>query len=116
MNQFVTIIDYQNDFIVFRPYSDSRFSSLYNLAGLDLRKLQGGKLLVRHVFPGLVADKNGFTAGMVVTSINGVSTTEITEEDWLRMSAQPASFSFCFEKQQCTTITTQHISGYSTAL
>lgn len=114
MNQFVTIIDYQNDVMVFRPYPSVSFNSNYNLAGLDLRKLQSDLLLVRHVFPELVADNNGFIAGDVVTSINGVSTKNITEEDWLEMAAQPATFNFCFESKPCKSITTQHIKGYST--
>ncbi|MAG75777.1 MAG: hypothetical protein CL811_03360 [Colwelliaceae bacterium] len=114
MNQFITMIDYQNNVMVFRPYPNISFTSNYNLAGLDLRKLQNDLLLVRHVFPELVADNNGFTAGDVVTSINGVSAKNITEEDWLEMAAQPATFNFCFDSKPCTSITTQHIKGYST--
>lgn len=114
MNQFVTIIDYQNDVMVFRPYPNVSFDSNYNLAGLDLRKLQNDLLLVRHVFPELVADNSGFTAGEVVTSINGVSAKNITEEDWLEMAAKPATFNFCFESKPCSSITTYHIKGYST--
>lgn len=114
MNQFITMIDYQNDVMVFRPYPNISFTSNYNLAGLDLRKLQNDLLLVRHVFPELVADNNGFTAGNVITSINGVSAKNITEEGWLEIVAQPATFNFCFESRPCTSITTQHIKGYST--
>lgn len=116
MNQFITMIDYQNDVMVNRPYPNISFTNHYNLAGLDLRKLRNDLLLVRHVFPGLITDNSGFAAGNVVTSINGISTEDITKKDWLEMAAQPATFNFCFESKPCTSITTHHIIGYSTEL
>ncbi|WP_168204231.1 aspartyl protease family protein [Aliikangiella coralliicola] len=114
MNQFITIIDYQNNMIVFRPYEKDSFTSRYNLAGLDLRKLKNGMLIVRQVFPGLVANQHGFKAGSVVTSINHVDARDITEQDWLEMVAKPDTFEFCFKLQRCRRITTKHIEGYST--
>lgn len=117
MNQFVTIIDYQNNTLTFRPYPNRSFVTQFNLAGLDIRKLKNGLLIVRHVFPELVADKNGFETGMIITSINGQKADNLTEEDWLEMSATPDTFTFCFERQQsCKTITTKHIPGYSIEL
>ena len=113
MNQFVTIIDYQNEVMTFRPYENQTFITKYNLAGLDLRKLKSGLLVIRHVYPELVAAQNGFTAGAVVTSINGQDTRNITEEHWLEMVATPGTFEFCFQKQPCASIKTKHIEGYS---
>lgn len=113
MNQFVTIIDYQNELMTFRPYENTVFTTKYNLAGLDLRKLNNGMLIVRYVYPGLIADKNDFKMGSIVTSINHVNADDITEEDWLEMSASPGTFEFCFKHKTCASITTQHIAGYS---
>lgn len=113
MNQFITIIDYQNNSLVFRPYENQAFVTQYNLAGLDLRKLTNGNLLVRYVSPDLPAYQQGFIAGAVVTSINGVSAMELVEEDWLEMSAAPDTFRFCFVQRPCVALTTQHIAGYS---
>lgn len=113
MNQFVTIIDYPNQRMTFRPYDGVLFTTHYNLAGLDLRKLGNGLLIVRHVYPGLVADKKGFEMGAIVTSINQKEAQSITEEDWLEMSASPGTFEFCFKLRECSSITTQHIKGYS---
>lgn len=115
MNQFVTIIDYQNNIMTFRPYEKPAFETQYNLAGLDLRKLTNGNLMVRYVYPHLPAHQRGFLAGAVVTSINGVSATSLTEEDWLEMAALPDTFHFCFVQKPCVELTTQHIPGYSIA-
>lgn len=116
MNQFITIIDYQNNMMTIRPYEESSFNSRYNLAGLDLRKLKDGHLIVRQVFPELVADQQGFKMGSVVTSINSVDTREISEHDWLDMVSTPNTFEFCFKELPCSRITTQHIKGYSAKL
>lgn len=114
LNQFITIIDYHNQTMAFRPYENTSFTSRFNLAGLDLRKLKNGKLMVRHVYPDLVAFKHAFKAGSIVTSINNVDTKNITEQDWLQMVASPSTFKFCFESLPCNQITTTHIKGYST--
>jgi len=113
MNQFITIIDYQNNVMTFRPYENSTFASRYNLAGLDLRKLKSGMLIVRQVFPDLVAEQRGFKVGSVVTSINNVDTRDISEHDWLEMADKPNTYKFCFKTLPCQSITTKHIEGYS---
>lgn len=114
MNQFVTIIDYKNEVMVFRPYPGVSFKTKYNLAGLDLRKLTSGWLIVRQTFPGQVSSQAGLSVGAIVTSINGVSTKQISEQNWLEMASVPGSFELCFQDQSCRRITTKHIEGYST--
>ncbi|MCO7225358.1 aspartyl protease family protein [Pleionea sp. CnH1-48] len=114
MNQFITIIDYQNNIMTFRPYEKVSFSSRYNLAGLDLRKLKNDMLVVRQVYPDLIANQQGFKVGSVITSINKVDAREITEQEWLEMVSIPNTFEFCFKHLPCTSITTKHIEGYST--
>lgn len=113
MNQFVTVIDYHSQQFIIRPYSDTSFHSRYNLAGLDLRKLQNGNLLVKYVFPSFPAEQAGIKAGNVITSINQVLSTALSEEDWIAMNAQANQFEICIESQQCVNITTTAIKGYS---
>jgi predicted aspartyl protease len=114
MNQFVTVIDYHSQQFVIRPYKGVGFRSLYNLAGLDLRKLQNGNLLVKYVFPQLPGERAGIKAGDVITSINQANATALSEDDWIVLNAQANQFEVCVEDQQCVNITTAHIKGYST--
>lgn len=113
MNQFVTIIDYQSNIITFRAYPDDTFKTQFNLAGLDLRKLQNGNLLVRFVFPQLPTAREGIEAGSEITSINGISSHTISEQDWLSMATIPGTFEFCFVSGSCKVINTAAIAGYS---
>lgn len=113
LNQFVTIIDYPNNTFTIRPYAHETYNTKYNLAGLDLRKLRNGRLLVRYVYPDLPADLASITAGLVLVSIDGKETTNISEQDWLEMANTPTSYELCFEKDLCKIITTQGIEGYS---
>lgn len=113
MNQFVTIFDYPNKQFVMRPYPQMEFTSKFNLAGIDLRKLTDGKLLVRYVYPGLPGDLAGLKAGQRVVSINGTNSSELSEQDWLVMSATPGDFALCFDDTSCQQFSSKHISGYS---
>jgi predicted aspartyl protease len=81
MNQFVTVVDYHSNTFVIKPYEDTNFHSLYNLAGLDLRKLKNGNLLVKYVFPQLPGEKVDIETGDVITFINKKNTATISEED-----------------------------------
>jgi predicted aspartyl protease len=113
MNQFVTVIDYRSQQFIIRPYSNLSFHSRYNLAGLDLRKLQNGDLLVKYVFPNLPAERAGIKGGDVITSINQALATALSEEDWIAMNAQANQFVMCTKSQECVNVTTTAIKGYS---
>ena len=113
MNQFVTVIDYHSQQFIIKPYSDLSFQSRYNLAGLDLRKLQNGHLLVKYVFPKMPAEDAGIKAGDVITSINQVNTSTMSEDDWIALNAQANQFDICVENQSCVNLTTTQIKGYS---
>jgi predicted aspartyl protease len=113
LNQFVTIIDYPNQQFIIRPYADVEFKTLYNLAGLDLRKLRGGNLIVRYVYPKLPGDVATIKAGDVVSSINNKASDTISEEDWLLMASKPREFTLCFTTDTCKNFQTEEIKGYS---
>ncbi|MGB3725833.1 MAG: aspartyl protease family protein [Glaciecola sp.] len=113
MNQFVTIVDYPNQQFVVREYANSQYQTKYNLAGLDLRKLRSGQLLVRYVYPNLAAAKAGMSQGDIVVSINKVPSTNITEQVWLDMVAKPSTFNMCLQNGMCIDLTTHHIERYS---
>jgi predicted aspartyl protease len=113
LNQFVTIIDYPNQQFIIRPYADVEFKTRYNLAGLDLRKLRGGSLIVRYVYPQLPGEAASIKAGDVVSSINDKRTDRISEEDWLLMASKPDDFTLCFTTEVCKNFQTQEIKGYS---
>ncbi|WP_032096039.1 aspartyl protease family protein [Alteromonas sp. LOR] len=113
LNQFITIIDYPNRQFIIRPYSDVEFKTQYNLAGLDLRKLRGGKLMVRYVYPQLPGEAAAIEAGDVVTTINDKHTESISEEDWLLLASEPGNFTLCFENGGCKNFQTRDIEGYS---
>lgn len=113
LNQFVTIIDYPNRQFTIRPYPDVKFKTRYNLAGLDLRKLRGGNLIVRYVYPKLPGQIAAIQAGDVVSSINNKRSDTITEEDWLLMASEPSDFTLCFTTDICKSFQTEEIEGYS---
>lgn len=113
LNQFVTIIDYPNQQFIIRPYADVEFKTRYNLAGLDLRKLRGGNLIVRYVYPKLPGGVATIKAGDVVSSINSKTSDTISEEDWLLMASKPKEFSLCFTTDACKNFQTEEIKGYS---
>ena len=113
MNQFVTIVDYHSNTFVIRPYDNANFHSRYNLAGLDLRKLQNGNLLVKYVFPNLPGEKAGIEVGDVITLINNQETMTLSEDDWIALNARPKQFDMCIEKKSCVKFKTTNINGYS---
>jgi len=113
MNQFVTVVDYHSNTFVIRPYENTNFHSRYNLAGLDLRKLQNGNLLVKYVFPNMPGEKAGIESGDVITFINNKDTTIISEDDWIDLNAKPKQFDICIDKKECVKFKTTYINGYS---
>lgn len=115
LNQFVSVIDYHSDKIHLIPYANQPFKTKYNLLGLELRKLTSGNFIVRYVFPELASAKYDFEEGDIITSINGKQSSEISLYDWLEISAEPAQYVLCRERQTeaCFTVESQPIEGYS---
>ncbi len=113
MNQYVSIIDYHSSQFALVPYSGGSFETQYNLAGLELRKLRNGHLIVRYVSPDFPASDAGIAVGDVIVSLNGIPSTDLTEEDWLAMADTPQSLSLCMLRKTCVSLPLEHIKGYS---
>lgn len=57
LNQHVSTIDYHSMRLYLRPVAGAPFRALYNLAGLEMRKLQNGNFVIRYLFPDLPLPK-----------------------------------------------------------
>ncbi|WP_164078412.1 aspartyl protease family protein [Alteromonas facilis] len=114
MNQYVSTIDYHASLFALTPYPHAQFESRFNLSGLELRKLSGGNFIVRYIFEGFDASTKPITVGDVITQINGVDSTDISEEEWLRLISLPQTLSVCLAEKSCYSIALRHITGYST--
>lgn len=115
LNQFVSVIDYPTNKIYLSPYKNKAFASQYNLIGLELRKLQSGNFIVRYVFPQMPANQFDIKKGDVISEIDGLPAKDISQEQWLNISHQAGSHRVCRirESQQCFTILSTEIAGYS---
>ena len=113
MNQSITIIDYHNNNFVIQKYKNQKFTSKFNLAGLDVRKLNNGKMFVRYVYPDFPAMTAGLNQRDEINTINGIDTVDLSEEDWLVMASKPATFNICTTNSICKSFKTRHIKGYS---
>lgn len=114
MNQFITVIDYHNKRFIIRPYPKTEYVSHYNLAGIELRKLQNGHFVVRYVSSELPASMAGLKAGDEVVRIDEVDAKQISEEQWTEINAEPKTTKMCLKSGHCVTFVTEHIDGYST--
>lgn len=113
MNQFKTVIDYNNSAFYLVP--QQKFVTDYNLFGLELRKIRSGQFVVRYVFPKLPASKLDIRVGDLVTSINGTGASNISLSQYNDLASEVGSHKVCIERQElCFAIEVKHISGYST--
>lgn len=112
LNQYVSTIDYHNMRLYLRPVSGVPFRALYNLAGLEMRKLQDGHFVIRYLFPDLPAAQSKLKEGDIIQRINGKSAVNYSEDDWLLLNNQPQQLELC-TAQLCASLQSQHIIGYS---
>jgi len=68
---------------------------------------------VRYVMPELPAITSGFTAGDVITRVNGIDAKNISKDLWLSISATPGKYEICRESLPCENLESKHIKGYS---
>lgn len=115
LNQFVTIVDYQSDAMYLRPYPNNKFSTRYNLLGMELRKITSGEFVVRYVMPDMAMANLDVKEGDLITAINGTPAAHISQDQWLSLSASPGKYEVCRkrEKQICLAANSKHIEGYS---
>jgi C-terminal processing protease CtpA/Prc len=116
LNQFISVVDYHSSELQLIPYPDHKFTTRFNLLGLELRKLTTGDFIVQYVMPDLVSKRQGFEVGDLVTQIDGLTAKNIDLDSWLNISATPGKHELCFTRDgapQCKIVTAEHIQGYS---
>ena len=112
LNQYVSTIDYHSMRLYLRPLPGAPFRALYNLAGLEMRKLQDGTFVIRYLFPDLPAAQTSLKEGDIIQRINGKSAVDYSEDDWLLLNNQPQQLELC-TAQFCAGFQTRQIAGYS---
>ena len=115
LSQFKTVIDYHSSKIHIIPYEDSTYKSAYNLLGLELRKLQNGHFIVRYVFPQMASQAFDIIKGDIISKIDDQPAKDISLEQWLSISDNATSHLICRirEQEECFTIVSKEIAGYS---
>lgn len=116
LNKYISVVDYHSDRLYLIPYPDSPFITDYNLLGLELRKIRAGEFVVRSVFPQMASANFDFKEGDIIVSIDGVPASDITQGQWLKLSATVGQYKICRMRDQvkCMKVTSKDIPGYST--
>ncbi|MBT0585985.1 aspartyl protease family protein [Alteromonas oceanisediminis] len=118
LNQYVTVLDYQQNKLFITPYPNHQFSSQFNLLGLELRKITSGHFVVRYIMPDMATAHVDINVGDIITSIGGSASEQLTEDEWLTISDQPGEYEICRlrepdTEQGCFTVVSEPIEGYS---
>lgn len=120
LSQFKTVIDYHSSKLHIIPYDESvnkgaAYKSLYNLIGLELRKLKNGDFIVRYVLPQMASHSIDIKKGDIVTNIDGLSAKDISLEQWLKSSDQQGKHQVCRMRkvERCFDVMATEIKGYS---
>ncbi len=115
LNQFVTVIDYHASMLHIIPYVGLSYKSLYNLLGLELRKLNNGNFIVRYIFPQMIASNFDFKKGDIINQIDGKPSKDISLEQWLNISNNVGRHEICRirKAEACFSMESKHIQGYS---
>lgn len=112
MNQFKTVIDYNNDAFYLEPRKP--FVTDYNLLGLELRKLRDGNFVVRYVFPDLPASKENMRVGDIVTHIEGKPARSVSLSEYNDISSVVGQHQICIARDAlCYELKSEGIIGYS---
>ncbi len=112
MNQFKTVIDYQNDAFYLVPQKP--FVTDYNLLGLELRKIRSGDFVVRYVFPSLPASQTDIMVGDIVTHVNGRPSSLLSLSEYNDIASIAGPHELCIERaQQCFAVKATELPGYS---
>ncbi len=115
LNQYVSIVDYQNEQLHLIAYPNHQFKTRYNLLGLELRKITSGEFVVRYLFPDIVNPSIDIREGDLITRINGKNSQEISLEDWLGITNTVGNHEICWQKDTviCEVFVAKPVIGYS---
>jgi predicted aspartyl protease len=115
LNQSISVIDYHSSVLHLIPYEGSTFKSLYNLLGLELRKLKTGNFIVRYVFPQMATSTLDFKKGDIISKIDDQLAESISLEQWLNISNNAGSHQICRirDSEKCFIVLSSEIKGYS---
>ncbi|MCW8876239.1 MAG: hypothetical protein OQK51_04195, partial [Kangiellaceae bacterium] len=69
--------------------------SKFNLVGIQLRKTLSGMFVIRNIIPELPAAGFDFQEGDLVSSIDGISSSNLTLANWISRSAENRSINVC---------------------
>jgi predicted aspartyl protease len=110
--QFVTVIDYYQGKIFFRPNLET-FKSRFNLLGIELRKLRSGNFVVRYISPDLITETTNLKVGDEIVEIDGRKAVNITHEQWLNITNTPDIHKLCLANETCFSMESKQIKGFS---
>ena len=115
LNQYVSIVDYQNEQLHLIAYPNHQFKTRYNLLGLELRKITSGEFVVRYLFPDIVNPSIDIKEGDLITRINGKNSQQISLEDWLGITNTVGNHEICWQKDTviCEVFVAKPVIGYS---
>lgn len=114
LSQFQIIVDYPRRKLMFVPRETHIFESVYNLVGLELRKVKSGNFIVGFSSPDLPSKALNFEIGTEITSINGTPSGLLSIDDWLALASREGEFVFCTtQSDNCKAINVSQIPGYS---
>ena len=112
MNQFKTVIDYQNNAFYLVPQNP--FVTDHNLFGLELRKVRSGEFVVRYLFPELPASQLDIRVGDLVTHIDSQEASRISLSEYNDIASRVGVHQVCIQRQsQCFQVNAKPIQGYS---
>jgi hypothetical protein len=111
LNKYISIVDYHSSRLHLIPYSNSSFITDYNLLGLELRKIRSQEFVVRYVFPQMISANFDFQEGDIIVSINGVQARDISQGQWLKLSATVGQYEICRMRKiiKCIKVTSKNI-------
>lgn len=96
------VLDYLSQRWLLQPLPQQPFQARFNLTGLELRKLQSGRFIVRdNLNPAL---QGWLKVGDEVLQMNGIASADISKLAWLDLSSKAGSLTLCRAAADCRSI------------
>lgn len=87
------VLDYLSQRWLLQPLPQQPFQALFNLTGIELRKLQSGRFIVRDNLK--TALQGWLKVGDEVLQVNGIASEDISELAWLDLSSKAGALTLC---------------------